>query len=95
MASSEQTYCLMCDQPLEQPATGRRRQFSSQGCRDLYRMIKGLDVGTKTEGSEMERRYDTMLTDQGNEVYKEKARRRVRRFLRQFIEDTKVSEGAL
>ena len=87
-------YCPMCDEPITQKQLGRRRLFSSDDCRDLYRMIKGLDVGTKTKGSELERRYSGALGAQSNEKYKEIARRRVRRFLRQFIEDTKVSEGA-
>ncbi len=86
--------CLMCGQPLTQPKRGRRRLFQDHECRDLYRMIKGLDVGTRTEGSELERRYSAALEAQPNEEYREKLRRATRRFLRQFIEDTRTTEGA-
>ena len=82
--------CLICGKPVEQPSgKSPPRNFDTTECRDLYRMIHGL-----RKHSELDRRYEAVLSVHPNEVYKEKARRTVRRLLRQFIADTKVSEGA-
>lgn len=83
------TPCLMCGQPVKQPAAGRARKFHNTACRDLYRMIEGL-TGTP----ELQKRLTEAFRRQRNEVYREGIRRQYRRSLRARADETLVSEGA-
>jgi len=44
--------CLVCGNPIRQPATGRRRQYCSHACRQLaYRRRHGGQAGSMTRAT--------------------------------------------